>query len=109
MFTLQSSEEALLKRHKQGWLQEYTDNLPELVRRIRQHRQDKTSTSIGYLGNVVDLWEYLREEHERTGDCLVDLASDQTSCHNPYSGGYTPVQLSHDEANKVLNLYIHGH
>ncbi|CAF4797412.1 unnamed protein product, partial [Rotaria magnacalcarata] len=25
-------------------------------------------------------------------DTLVDLGSDQTSCHTPYQGGYYPVQ-----------------
>ena len=69
-----------------------------------QYLQDKRATSIGFLGNVVDLWEYLVDEYRRTGDLLVDLASDQTSCHNPYSGGYTPAQLSYHEANKVLTL-----
>ena len=33
------------------------------------------------------------EEFDRTGDLLVDLGSDQTSCHNPFQGGYYPVQV----------------
>lgn len=33
------------------------------------------------------------EEYENTGDLLVELGSDQTSCHNPYLGGYYPVQV----------------
>jgi urocanate hydratase len=32
----------------------------------------------------------------------VDLGSDQTSLHNPYGGGYYPVSLTFDEANKML-------
>ena len=32
-------------------------------------------------------------EYENTGDLLVDLGSDQTSLHNPFSGGYYPVQV----------------
>ena len=32
----------------------------------------------------------------------MDLGSDQTSCHNPYSGGYYPVDLSYDEAQQVF-------
>ena len=32
-------------------------------------------------------------EYESTGDMLVDLGSDQTSCHNPFLGGYYPVQV----------------
>ena len=58
-------------------------------------------TSIGFHGNVVSVWERLVEEHRSTGDLLVDLGSDQTSCHNPFNGGYFPVQLGHDEAQRV--------
>ena len=42
-------------------------------------------------------------EYERTGELLVDLASDQTSLHNPFGGGYYPVQLSYNEAQKVMS------
>ena len=41
-------------------------------------------------------------EYERTGELLVNLASDQTSLHNPFGGGYYPVQLSYNEAQKVM-------
>ena len=41
-------------------------------------------------------------EYERTGELLVELGSDQTSLHNPYGGGYYPVQLTFDEANDVM-------
>lgn len=37
--------------------------------------------------------ERLVEEYDSTGDLLVDLGSDQTSCHNPFMGGYYPVQV----------------
>jgi urocanate hydratase len=40
----------------------------------------------------------LAEEKE----LLVELGSDQTSLHNPYGGGYYPVQLTFDEANKMM-------
>ena len=57
--------------------------------------------SIGFHGNVVTLWERLVEEYENTGELLVDLGSDQTSCHCPYDGGYYPVQLGYEEAKEV--------
>ena len=44
----------------------------------------------------------LAEESEKTGELLVDLGSDQTSLHNPYTGGYYPVQLSFEEAREVM-------
>lgn len=45
------------------------------------------STSFGFLGNVVSLWERLVEEPE----LIAELGSDQTSLHNPFFGGYYPV------------------
>ena len=45
-------------------------------------------------------------EFERTGELLVELGSDQTSCHNPFGGGYYPVQLGYQEAQQVIYLLI---
>ncbi|XP_076046199.1 urocanate hydratase-like [Oratosquilla oratoria] len=97
------SEEALIKRHTQGWLMEYTNDLDYLINRIRQAKKDKEATSIGYHGNVVNVWERLVEEYNQTGELLVELGSDQTSCHNPFNGGYYPVQLSFEDTEKVLD------
>jgi urocanate hydratase len=44
------------------------------------------------------LWEKLAEEPEM----LVELGSDQTSLHNPFHGGYYPVGISFEEANKLM-------
>ncbi|XP_060095648.1 urocanate hydratase isoform X2 [Heteronotia binoei] len=74
-------EVALLKRYKQGWLMEITDSLDHCIVRLR---------------------ERLVDEFNKTGDLLVDLGSDQTSCHNPFNGGYYPVQLSFKEANQLM-------
>ena len=53
---LQVSLEAVQKRHKQGWLDEFTDNLDELMARIRHYKRKEQAVSIGYHGNAVDLW-----------------------------------------------------
>jgi len=50
------------------------------------------------LGNVVDLWERLAQEEEM----VVELASDQTSCHNVFNGGYYPVGLTVEESNELM-------
>lgn len=47
--------------------------------------------------------ERLVYELDTTGELLVDLGSDQTSCHNPFSGGYYPVQLGFEEAKQLLS------
>lgn len=96
------SREATYKRHKQGWLDEVVEDLEELIKRIRKAKAGKEVVSIGYLGNIVDLWERLALELETTGELLVELGSDQTSCHNPFNGGYYPVQLTYDEANEKM-------
>ncbi|KAI1721025.1 urocanase rossmann-like domain-containing protein [Ditylenchus destructor] len=92
------NERALLKRHEQGWLDVYSDKLDRIIDLIKEHRQKKMAISIGYLGNIVDLWERLVAEKE----LLVELGSDQTSLHNPFNGGYYPVGLSFDEANILM-------
>ena len=33
-------------------------------------------------------------ELDSSGELLVDFGSDQTSCHNPFNGGYYPVQVA---------------
>ncbi|NXQ26044.1 HUTU hydratase, partial [Alaudala cheleensis] len=96
-------EAALLKRHKQGWLMEISNSLDHCIARLREARKSKIALSLGYHGNVVDLWERLVHELDTTGELLVDLGSDQTSCHNPFNGGYYPVQLSFEEGKQLLS------
>lgn len=89
---------ALLKRHEQGWLDVYSDELDKIIDWIREYRKKKQAISIGYLGNVVDLWERLADEPEH----LVELGSDQTSLHNPYLGGYYPAGMSIQQADSMM-------
>jgi urocanate hydratase len=89
---------AMHKRHQQGWVQEVVTTLDSCVERIRAARAARKPASIGFLGNVVALWERLAAEQE----LLVELGSDQTSLHNPFGGGYYPVQLSFEESKRVM-------
>ena len=50
---------------------------------------------------MVTVWERLVKEYQTSGELLVDLGSDQTSCHDPFGGGYYPVQISFEEAKQV--------
>ena len=88
---------AARKRYEQGWVDELHDSLDELMPRIRKAVADREVVSLAYVGNVVDLWERLADERIR-----VDLGSDQTSLHNPWSGGYYPVGLSYEASNKMM-------
>jgi len=89
---------ALEKRHKQGWVMEVATTLRECIDRIKSAKKEKKPLSLAYKGNIVDLWESLAVEEEM----LVELGSDQTSLHNPFHGGYYPVELSFDQANEMM-------
>ena len=88
---------AASKRHEQGWVDELIDDLETLVSRIRTAKENKEVVSIAFVGNIVDVWEYLAEEN-----VYVDLGSDQTSLHNPWAGGYYPAGLSLEESNEMM-------
>ncbi|MDO5655210.1 MAG: urocanate hydratase [Flavobacteriaceae bacterium] len=85
------------KRHEQGWVDELISDLDELVARVRQAQENQEVVSIAFNGNVVDVWEKFLEEN-----VFVHVGSDQTSLHNPWSGGYYPVGISFEEANRMI-------
>lgn len=64
--------------------------------------KDFSSTDPFRLRPVTVNRERLLLEYQRTGELLVDLGSDQTSLHNPFNGGYYPVQLGFRQANKLM-------
>jgi len=88
---------AIQKRYEQGWIDEVFKDLDSLVSRILKAKEQHEAVSLAYEGNVVDLWEKLAEKRIK-----VDLGSDQTSLHNPWSGGYYPAGLSMDESNEMM-------
>lgn len=96
------SEAALAKRHRQGWLTERVDgDVAALVERVRHHKAAGNAVAIGFLGNVVDVWEHLAALPDDES-LLVELGSDQTSCHNVFGGGYIPVGLSIDDCSTLM-------
>jgi urocanate hydratase len=88
---------AVEKRFRQGWLMERETDLDRLLSRVEAARRSREAVSIGYVGNVVDLWERLDREQ-----VPIELGSDQTSLHNPYGGGYYPVGLSLEQARRSM-------
>ena len=95
--TAEINPKAAEKRFEQGWVDELHRDLDELIPRIRKAVAAKEVVSLAYVGNVVDLWERLADEH-----VPVDLGSDQTSLHNPWAGGYYPVGYSLEESKKMM-------
>eukprot|EP00501_MAST-03F_sp_TOSAG23-6_P002285 GSMAST32.ASY1.ANO1.2386.1 assembled CDS len=96
------NEDALNKRHEQGWVLEKITDIDELIHRTREAKAKKESISIGFHGNIVDVWEKFSSIADKTGEVLIDLGSDQTSLHNPWAGGYYPVDLSVEESNELM-------
>ena len=88
---------AARKRYEQGWVDEMYDDLALLIPAVRKAVAERKTVSMAYVGNVVDLWERLAEEHIH-----VDLGSDQTSLHNPWAGGYYPVDMSLEESKQMM-------
>ncbi len=84
-------------RLDQGWIDEKITDLDALVERVIRAKKDIETVSIAYLGNIVDVWEKFDKENIH-----IDLGSDQTSLHNPWAGGYYPVDMSFEDANDLM-------
>jgi urocanate hydratase len=84
-------------RLDQDWVDEKITDLDHLVLRVNEAQQNKETVSIAYLGNIVDVWEKFLE-----AQITIDIGSDQTSLHNPWAGGYYPVDLSFEDANIMM-------
>ena len=84
-------------RHSQGWVGHVAESVAEAFRMAREAMDRKEPCSIAYHGNVVDLLEYAEREN-----ILIELLSDQTSCHAVYEGGYCPVGISFEERTRML-------
>lgn len=95
--TAEINPKAAYKRLEQGWVDEVITDLSFLKKKVLDAQASKNPLSFAYLGNVVDVWEYFLKE------CLtVDIGSDQSSLHNPFSGGYYPVGLTLEESQEMM-------
>ena len=90
-------ESRIMTRYTQGWVSAKTDSLEEALAMAKEKLEKKEACAIAYLGNIVDLLEYLYEQNVH-----VDLMSDQTSCHVPYDGGYCPQGLTFQQRTEML-------
>ncbi|PXX25956.1 urocanate hydratase [Arenibacter sp. ARW7G5Y1] len=86
------------KRFQQAWVDQLLEDLDQLVIRTRQAIQHQEVVSLAYIGNIVEVWERFDQEK-----IFVHLGSDQTSLHNPWSGGYYPAGLSFEESNILMH------
>lgn len=88
---------AAKKRHEQGWVDRLIENIDELVEQVQSAMDQKETVSFAYIGNIVEVWEAFDRENIH-----VTVGSDQTSLHNPWSGGYYPMGLTFAESNALL-------
>ena len=86
------------KRHKQGWLTTIADSTDHAIDLMIESRDKGNPISIAHVGNIVDLLERLVQRKVK-----IDLLSDQTSLHNPWQGGYYPVTMSFQDANRMMS------
>jgi urocanate hydratase len=84
-------------RQEQGWVQKVSFDLKEVFDMANKYLTKKEPMSIAYVGNIVDLLEYVERNNIK-----VELLSDQTSCHAPYNGGYCPQGISFKKRTQLL-------
>ncbi len=92
-------KEAIEKRMAQGWIDVREHDAERAVSLALACKKLGVAKSIAYNGNIVDLLEYMVQI-----GVTPDLASDQTSLHLPFAGGYYPAGISVEEANSLLAL-----
>lgn len=84
-------------RKRQGWVDVVTSKIGEAFALADAAAKQGRPIAVAYHGNVVDLLEYAVQK--RTA---IDLASDQTSCHAAYDGGYCPAGIDFAERTRLL-------
>lgn len=90
-------ESRITTRHSQGWVDEIATSEEEAFNLATKYMEKGQAKSIAYLGNIVDLLEYADQNNLK-----IDLLSDQTSCHEPYTGGYCPQGITFEERTRLL-------
>ncbi|MGB1972133.1 MAG: urocanate hydratase [Flavobacteriaceae bacterium] len=89
--------QAAKKRLQQGWVDVVIEDLDHLVNEVKKAQQNQTTIALAYLGNIVAVWEGFLKHN-----ITISIGSDQTSLHNPWSGGYYPIGWSYEDANALL-------
>ncbi|CAI8217443.1 MAG: Urocanate hydratase [Methanobacteriota archaeon] len=99
----ESNPVAAEKRHQQGWVDLLFYDVDSAIDAMIDSSDAAEPKSIGYVGNIVTLWERLVER-----EVDVHLGSDQTSLHNPFQGGYFPADLDFEDATTMLSSNPEG-
>ena len=92
------NQKVIKTRHSQGWVDEVFSDIQELIKRVKIAKINKEVVSIAFQGNIITIWEEFYKN-----DVFIDIGSDQTSLHNPWSGGYYPYGVGFDDANEMIS------
>ncbi len=84
-------------RRQQGWIQDIADTPAKAYQLAEHYRKAGQARAIAFHGNIVDLLAFAVAE-----GISIELASDQTSCHAVYEGGYCPQGISFAERTELL-------
>lgn len=85
-------------RYTQGWVDEIFETPEESFKKAQEKTSAKLPYAIAFHGNIVDLLQYAIDQNIN-----IDLLSDQTSCHEPYNGGYCPYTLTFAQRTEMLS------
>ena len=85
-------------RHSQGWVDEVYNDIDKLIKRVNVAKKNKEVVSLAYHGNIITVWKEFYKNN-----VFIDIGSDQTSLHNPWSGGYYPEDLDFKSANEMIS------
>ena len=85
-------------RHSQGWVDEVFSDIDKLIKRVKVAKKNKEVVSLAYHGNIITIWKEFYKSN-----VFIDIGSDQTSLHNPWSGGYYPEGIDFENANEMIS------
>lgn len=85
-------------RHSQGWIDEVFSDIDMLIKRVKIAKKNKEVVSFAFHGNIITIWKEFYKKN-----IFIDIGSDQTSLHNPWSGGYYPYGLDFESANEMIS------
>ncbi len=84
-------------RYEQGWVDERVEDPKAAFDIAKEYMDKKEPRAIAFHGNIVELLQYAVDNNIE-----IPLLSDQTSCHEPYTGGYCPVRVTFEERTELL-------
>ncbi|TCO76402.1 urocanate hydratase [Marinisporobacter balticus] len=84
-------------RYTQGWVSKVAKTCEEAFSMAKKCMEKEEACAIAFHGNIVDLLQYAVKENIH-----IDLLSDQTSCHEVYTGGYCPQGITFEERTELL-------